>query len=97
MIILDIENFCKFLFFSLSIAFDVVVWAYPGISAHARDLKISRETLQLNLVIGYKWNFRSMAASENGLFFVHEFKSIYTEYTIEMIVPEGYVARFVTS
>ena len=36
-----------------------------------------------------------MAASENGLFFVHEFKSIYTEYTIEMIVPEGYVARFV--
>ena len=25
------------------------------------------------------------------LFFVHEFKSIYTEYTIEMIVPEGYV------
>ena len=38
-----------------------------------------------------------MAASENGLFFVHEFKSIYTEYTIEMIVPEGYVARFVTS
>ena len=34
-----------------------------------------------------------MAASENGLFFVHEFKSIYTEYTIEMIVPEGYVAR----
>ena len=39
LIILDIEKFCKFLFFSLSIAFDVVVWAYPGISAHARDLK----------------------------------------------------------
>ena len=52
LIILDIEKFCKFLFFSLSIAIDVVVWAYPGISAHARDLKISRETLQLNLVIG---------------------------------------------
>ena len=38
-----------------------------------------------------------MAASENGLFFVHKFKSIYTEYTIEMIVPEGYLTRFVTS
>ena len=36
-----------------------------------------------------------MAASENGLFFVHEFKSIYTEYTIEMIVPEGYLTWFV--
>ena len=38
-----------------------------------------------------------MAAGENGLFLVHEFKSIYTEYTIEMIVPEGYLTRFVTS
>ena len=38
-----------------------------------------------------------MAAGENGLFFVHKFKSIYTEYTIEMIVPEGYLTRFVTS
>ena len=38
-----------------------------------------------------------MAAGENGLFFLHEFKSIYTEYTIEIIVPEGYLTRFVTS
>ena len=38
-----------------------------------------------------------MAAGENGLFFVHEFKSIYTEYTSEIIVPEGYLTRFVTS
>ena len=38
-----------------------------------------------------------MAAGENGLFFVHKFKSIYAEYTIEMIIPEGYLTRFVTS
>ena len=38
-----------------------------------------------------------MAASEIGLFFVHKFKSIYTEYTIEMIIPEGYLTQFVTS
>ena len=37
-----------------------------------------------------------MAAGENGLFFVHEFKSIYTEYMIEIIVPEGYLTRLVT-
>ena len=38
-----------------------------------------------------------MAAAKMDLFFVNEFKSIYTEYTIEMIVPEGYLTRFVTS
>ena len=94
MIILDIEKFCKFKFFSLSTAIVVVVLS---ISAHARDLEISRETLQLNLVIGLQLKLPVMAAGENGLFFVHEFKSIYTEYTIEIIVPEGYLTRFVTS
>ena len=38
-----------------------------------------------------------MAAAKMDYFFVNEFKSIYTEYTSEIIIPEGYLTRFVTS
>ena len=60
------------------------------------DLKISRETLQLNLVIGLQLKLPVNGGGENGFVFVNEFKSIYTEYTSVIIVPEGYLTRFVT-
>ena len=62
-----------------------------------RDLEISRETLQLNLVIGLQLKLSVNGGGENGFFCVNEFKLIYTEYTSEIIVPEGYLTRFVTS
>ena len=51
----------------------------------------------MKLVIGLQLKLPVNGGGENGFFFVNEFKSIYTEYTSEIIVPEGYLTRFVTS
>ena len=66
LISLDIEKFCIFIIF---LAVHRHCCCCLSISAYARDLEISRETLQLNLVIGLQLKLPVMAAGENGFCF----------------------------
>ena len=99
---------CEFIFFALSTAIVVVVWACAGFGNISWEFDKDRLSPQSLFHANWVNQERSeplclrtetsgMAAGENGLFFVHKFKSIYTEYTIEIIVPEGYLTRLVTS